>query len=800
MSADALTADFKTYQDRVTSSLVNVTRNAAAVASEDLSFHRNLSDRVSSSLDAQNAYFLRLTNKLLKAVVRDTNVKAPTLQSRDDVDDKWRRVVDVVDDLLEKADANLDEYNGGITRMTPQSSTPEPSSNLIRPTNTNYQNYSNTLTKPQLLFDRKVDNFESGPWLPLLTSKPHALISLDESLKLEGHAYHHPYVHEIAEYEFPGSVYRQAAPKAYIPPEASEPIWVDTEEGVDEMLEHLKLADEIAVDLEHNDRNSYIGLVSLMQISTRNQDWLVDTLVPWREKLQKLNQVFANPAILKVFHGSASDMIWLQRDLGIYVVGLFDTFWAASALHYQSKSLAFLLDKFCNFKAQKQYQLADWRVRPLPEALVEYARSDTHYLLFIYDNMRNELVQASTSEKDLVKEVLENSKQEALQIYERRPYDRINGLGSEGWLKMLAKLPGVLDKEQFGILKELHAWRDQKAREIDEGPSSIMTNKFLLGCVQRPPKKTLHLFNNHDLGKASHFVAKNPIEVLEAIDRGRKEGPDGASMQEVIERNADQITKLRRFYNPKPAAKKSPPQATATDNLQAQPNNSVASVNMTASPSEPSIGRTASSLLWGATTLSSPITRIDAGTAQTALKMIMPTHSTSTDQMNETASTSRPAQVADADILEISANGEVRIVEEPNIDVAFTLRKSQNQKRTADEIEGGVDLLSAYTANGDKYAVTDEGKVSRYSDKRRAFKRGEDTNEQVEQTEFKPFDYANAQSMLHASNNIGATQVFKDGNSTKPFNPYVKALDTTTGAKRNRMGKELAGKSHTFKS
>ena len=57
------------------------------------------------------------------------------------------------------------------------------------------------------------------------------------------------------------------------------------------------------------------------------------------------------------------DMIWLQRDLGLYVVGLFDTFHASRCLGYPKKSLAYLLKRFANFDAAKQYQMADWRIR-----------------------------------------------------------------------------------------------------------------------------------------------------------------------------------------------------------------------------------------------------------------------------------------------------------------------------------------------------------------------------------------------------------------------------------------------------
>lgn len=67
--------------------------------------------------------------------------------------------------------------------------------------------------------------------------------------------------------------------------------------------------------------------------------------------------------IMKVFHGAYMDIVWLQRDLGLYVVGLFDTYHAARALGYPQASLAALLSRFVNLNADKKYQMADWRIR-----------------------------------------------------------------------------------------------------------------------------------------------------------------------------------------------------------------------------------------------------------------------------------------------------------------------------------------------------------------------------------------------------------------------------------------------------
>jgi len=129
--------------------------------------------------------------------------------------------------------------------------------------------------------------------------------------------YRHPYETEIQHLQYPKSVYEKAEPIPYLPVDTTSAVFVDTEEGVLEMLEELKTATEIAVDLEHHDARSHVGLVSLMQISTRNKDWIVDTLKPWRQKLEVLNEVFADPNIVKVCQFSFNRSLYDAHNPGI---------------------------------------------------------------------------------------------------------------------------------------------------------------------------------------------------------------------------------------------------------------------------------------------------------------------------------------------------------------------------------------------------------------------------------------------------------------------------------------------------
>lgn len=87
----------------------------------------------------------------------------------------------------------------------------------------------------------------------------------------------------------------------------------------------------------------------------------------------------------QVLHGANSDIVWLQRDFGLYIVGLFDTYLATKVLGatpsskpisrsvlmpivssrtgYSQHSLASLLAMYTDFEPDKRYQLADWRIR-----------------------------------------------------------------------------------------------------------------------------------------------------------------------------------------------------------------------------------------------------------------------------------------------------------------------------------------------------------------------------------------------------------------------------------------------------
>ncbi|OQO05150.1 hypothetical protein B0A48_08170 [Cryoendolithus antarcticus] len=532
--------DFPTLHSTLTSALLDTTRSAVALAAEDLSFHRTIDASLASALNAQNARLLSLTNRLLGSATAHADHVRPTLRDMDDVENNWAQVVDVVDSLLERADTALDDFTGAVKRLSPREQTPV-GKVAARPSRVSAAVRVQDIEKPQLLFDHEPTNRESAPFQPLLSHKPHATVPLDTAPVASddetASQFPHPYQLEIEQYRYPAEVYTYAEPILYHPFESTTATFVDTEDALYEMLEGLKKVKLIAIDLEHHDQRSYIGIVSLMQISTRDRDWIVDTLKPWRRKLQCLNEVFADPSVVKVLHGAHMDSIWLQRDLGLYLVGLFDTHHASRALGYPGGSYAYLLQRFTGVQAQKQYQTADWRMRPLSKELLDYARSDTHYLLYIYDHMRNELIERSdfhapNFEKDKVHDVCERSKDYALQRYKHPVYDFDFGQGSGGWYKLVSRTPASLNKEDFAIFRALHKWRDDVAREQDDSVHYIMPNHMLFTLPRAVPTNRAELLSAAQ--PATQTIRSRADEIVSLIAEAKAASADGPDLLEVL--------------------------------------------------------------------------------------------------------------------------------------------------------------------------------------------------------------------------------------------------------------------------
>jgi exosome complex exonuclease RRP6 len=608
--------------------------------------------------------------------------------------------------------------------------------------------------------------------------------------------YPHPYQTEIESYEYPSTVYEYSEPQQYQPFESTTATLVDTPEALATMLSELKTAKEIAVDLEHHDNRSYIGMVSLMQISTRDKDWIVDTLKPWRRKLECLNEVFADPNILKVLHGAYMDIIWLQRDLGLYVVGLFDTYHAARALGYPGASLAYLLERHVQFTAQKQYQLADWRVRPLSKELFEYARADTHFLLYIYDNMRNELVERSdfsNPEKNKILAVLQNSKETSLQRYEHPVYDTEMGLGPSGWHKLITRTPAQFTPQQFSVFRAVHRWRDDLSRKEDESPLFIMPNHAVFSVARAMPTDKAALFNA--IQHVSHIIRVRADDLVSVVAKAKEEGVDGPKLHDVLQIIEDMQHGERAESETATKVADAPAASVAP----AVPSMSTVPVSATRAPA---------SKFWGKLCKAGQaLQQRSISTIKVDLALPLPplTAQIFADANGVTEVTPKAEKSQ-----HVFVPKEDRPAEDQRTDM-FVVKQLGGRKRKRGDAPGdqtpstpALDPMTNDEIMLDAPGETSEIIRAREKAARKAArkqKKKDDATAQAAALNYgdePAFDYANAKSVLHAGDGDGKKKKKDKKKKSASFAPFSGLTDAPKGLPRAQ--KEVPGRSRTFKS
>uniref|UniRef100_A0A8C1XQL0 Exosome complex component 10 n=1 Tax=Cyprinus carpio TaxID=7962 RepID=A0A8C1XQL0_CYPCA len=430
------------------------------------------------------------------------------------LEDRFDLVVDSNDAILEKVGILLDEASGvSRTQQPVMPAGYQPPKIVVSSWNrrggerreeTFHLLHAKNIQRPQLKFKDKVDN-SNTPFVSKIFIKPNAVKPLPscecerpEDLdvpaaladfihqqRTQEHVddmFSHPYQYELDHLVLPESLKCKPEVQMYKPLAESTCQFINTLDDLVALNEKLAKVSEFAVDLEHHSYRSFLGITCLMQISTREEDFIIDTL-ELRSEMYILNETFTDPAIVKVFHGADSDIEWLQKDFGLYVVNMFDTHHAARCLNLGRNSLDHLLKVYCSVNSDKRYQLADWRIRPLPDEMLKYAQADTHYLLYVYDRVRADLFETSNSQPTLIQQVWAKSRDLSLKKYVKPIFTE------DSYMELYRKQKRSFNTQQLAAFRLLYAWRDTLGREEDESTGYILPNHMMMKIAEELPKE-----------------------------------------------------------------------------------------------------------------------------------------------------------------------------------------------------------------------------------------------------------------------------------------------------------------------
>lgn len=522
---------FKDPVEALAPVLKNLVRLSSTLNQQDLLFYNSIDQEVNSQSMESNSALIDVMNRLTSSALTITpDLHAEDLKIKENGDEQNFNVIsNVLDTLFENVEIQLDNfYNKKETSAVATSDDivddgytyldENDAKNGINQQQSKGKPQSSNIDKPQLDFIENVDNFETGPFKPLITTKPNAIKPFGEVMQIceptddiPSH-YENPYSYEIMNCEYPEWILSSHSDEYISTPwkGSEKAIWISEPIQLKDVVLELSKSKVIAIDLEHHDYRTYHGLTSLMQITSESKiDYLIDPLSPnLRPHLQLLNEVFTDPSIVKVLHGAFMDIIWLQRDLGLYIVSLFDTFHASKQLNLGKHSLAFLLEKYVKFKTSKKWQLADWRIRPLSNEMKDYAKADTHFLIEVFYKMQKELLKIP----DAMQRTLYESRKVSNRRFEYSTFEPLNLRTMKSpqvvsTNSSVPLLPDIQDKicslnftnrdlpwtwlilsngvqsDRKPLLEILYKWRDQKARKDDESPRYIMSDFILMSLV-----------------------------------------------------------------------------------------------------------------------------------------------------------------------------------------------------------------------------------------------------------------------------------------------------------------------------
>src|SRR5258706_7152158 len=196
---------------------------------------------------------------------------------------------------------------------------------------------------------------------------------------------------------------------------------VKTTEELRRAVDALSKAQVIGLDTETTDLDPYLSRLRLIQLASSDGVFIVDvnrfadTDLKRGDALAPLRQLFSSPRPIKIAHNAKFDAKFIKHNLGVDLVGLFDTLLASQLVSAgdieERHGLEAITERYLNETVDKTERLSNWEFE-LSEAQLEYAARDAAVLLPLRDKLIEriralDLVQCAQLELECVIPVLD---------------------------------------------------------------------------------------------------------------------------------------------------------------------------------------------------------------------------------------------------------------------------------------------------------------------------------------------------------------------------------------------------------
>lgn len=281
--------------------------------------------------------------------------------------------------------------------------------------------------------------------------------------------------------------------------------YIDNTQKLNDLLARLEHAEWVTLDTEFIREKTYYPRLCLIQIASADVLACIDPLqIP---DLQPFLQWLRDPRRIKVLHAAWQDLeIFYHLGNGVLPAPIFDTQIAAAVLGMGDQlGYGRLVENLLGVVLDKSQSRTDWSRRPLTPAQLEYAIDDVRYLRDVYQQLRQQLEKLGRL-KWLDKPFQKLADPNTYAIDPRSSWERVRGLQ-------------ILKPHQLAILREIAAWREERALHKDIPRRWILSDEILLDMARMQPDSAQGL--RHIRGLSDEQIERHGGEWLSCIARGK---------------------------------------------------------------------------------------------------------------------------------------------------------------------------------------------------------------------------------------------------------------------------------------
>jgi len=229
----------------------------------------------------------------------------------------------------------------------------------------------------------------------------------------------------------------------------------------------------VTVDTEFMRERTYWPELCVVQLGGVADVAVVDALAPGLD-LAPLGELFANTAVVKVFHAARQDVEIFLQLFGAVPVPLFDTQVAAMVAGFGDQvGYDSLVAGLAGGQIDKAHRFSDWSARPLSPAQVAYAAADVTHLRTVYERLTERL-----EREDRLAWVAEEMGVLAEPATYRPDPESM-------WERLR---PRTTNRRMLGALRAIAAWREREAQRINIPRQRLVKDECLLEIAATLPR------------------------------------------------------------------------------------------------------------------------------------------------------------------------------------------------------------------------------------------------------------------------------------------------------------------------